>query len=220
MKNFLILLNRELCLILKNTRILFSFSSFFLISLLLFVFAIGTDLQKLSSLFVPILWMIIIFSIILISESFVLEDFSDGSLSELQTMGYSEELIFLSKSSAMFFSLLLPNMFLVPIASLLFRISLVDALEIILIVLIALPTLVLISILSALISLQVRKNKFIQFILIMPFLVPVLIFSTSSNSFLNYADSQFKILILIGLFLITLPVTVFFGKLVIKELNY
>ena len=88
------------------------------------------------------------------------------------------------------------------------------------IVLIALPTLVLISILSALISLQVRKNKFIQFILIMPFLVPVLIFSTSSNSFLNYADSQFKILILIGLFLITLPVTVFFGKLVIKELNY
>ena len=220
MKNFLILLHRELCLILKNTRILFSFSSFFLISLLLFVFAIGTDLQKLSSLFVPILWMIIIFSIILISESFVLEDFSDGSLSELQTMGYSEELIFLSKSSAMFFSLLLPNMFLVPIASLLFRISLVDALEIILIVLIALPTLVLISILSALISLQVRKNKFIQFILIMPFLVPVLIFSTSSNSFLNYTDSQFKILILIGLFLITLPVTVFFGKLVIKELNY
>ena len=220
MKNFLILLQRELSLILINTRILFSFSSFFFISLLLFVFAIGSDLQKLSSLFVPILWMLIIFSIILISESFVLEDYTDGSLSELQTMGYSEELIFLSKSSAMFFSLLLPNMFLIPIASLLFRISLVDSLGIILIVLFALPTLVLISILSALISLQVRKNKFIQFILIMPFLVPVLIFSTSSNSFLNYTDGQFKILILIGLFLITLPVTVFFGKLVIKELNY
>ena len=220
MKNFLILLQRELSLILINTRILFSFSSFFFISLLLFVFAIGSDLQKLSSLFVPILWMLIIFSIILISESFVLEDYSDGSLSELQTMGYSEELIFLSKSLAMFFSLLLPNMFLIPIASLLFRISLVDSLGIILIVLFALPTLVLISILSALISLQVRKNKFIQFILIMPFLVPVLIFSTSSNSFLNYTDGQFKILILIGLFLITLPVTVFFGKLVIKELNY
>ena len=111
-------------------------------------------------------------------------------------------------------------MFLIPIASLLFRISFVDSMELILIILIALPTVVLISILSALIALQVRKNKFIQFILIMPFLVPVLIFSTSSGSFLNYANNEFKILILIGLFLITLPVTVFFGKLVIKELNY
>ena len=31
------------------------------------------------------------FSLILISESFVFEDFLDGSLSELQFLGYSEE---------------------------------------------------------------------------------------------------------------------------------
>ena len=35
--------------------------------------------------------MITIFSLILISESFVFEDFLDGSLSELQFLGYSEE---------------------------------------------------------------------------------------------------------------------------------
>ena len=69
-------------------------------------------------------------------------------------------------------------------------------------------------------SLQIKRNKFINFILVMPFFIPTVIFSTSSNFFNYEINPEFKFFILIGLFLITLPITIIFGKLIIKELNY
>ena len=156
----------------------------------------------------------------MISESFVFEDFLDGSLSELQFLGYSEENIFLSKCLVMFMSLIIPNIFLIPISSILFKINFLDVIELTTLFIISLPTITLISILSALFSLQVKRNKFIQFILIMPFLIPIIIIATSENFFVTNLGNELKIFVLIGLFLITLPLSILIGKLIIKELNY
>ena len=123
MKNFKNLLYREFIISFQNTKSLYSYCTFFFTSILLFVFAIGPDILILSTIYKPILWMITIFSIILISESFVFEDFLDGSLSELQFLGYSEEVIFLSKSLVMFLSLVIPNIILIAISSIVFNIS-------------------------------------------------------------------------------------------------
>ena len=79
MKNFKNLLYREFIISFQNTKSLYSYCTFFFTSIhLLFVFAIGPDILILSTIYKPILWMITIFSIILISESFVFEDFLDG----------------------------------------------------------------------------------------------------------------------------------------------
>ena len=220
MKNFKNLLYREFIISFQNTKSLYSYCTFFFTSILLFVFAIGPDILILSTIYKPILWMITIFSIILISESFVFEDFLDGSLSELQFLGYSEEVIFLSKSLVMFISLVIPNIILIPISSILFNVSFLEVIEIIVLFVISLPTITLISILSALFSLQVKRNKFIQFILIMPFLIPIIIIATSENFFVTNLGNELKIFVLIGLFLITLPLCILIGKLIIKELNY
>ena len=112
-----------------------------------------------------------IFALISISETFVYEDYLDGSLQELQCLGYSEISIFLSKCFAMTISLLIPNLILIPISSIFFNVEIFFLIETIFFIILAFPTLSLISILSALISLQVKKNKFIQFILIMPFFI-------------------------------------------------
>ena len=220
MKNFKNLLYREFIISFQNTKSLYSYVTFFFTSILLFVFAIGPDILILSTIYKPILWMITIFSLILISESFVFEDFLDGSLSELQFLGYSEEVIFLSKSLVMFVSLVIPNIILIPISSILFNVSFLEVIEIIVLLIISLPTITLISILSALFSLQVKRNKFIQFILIMPFLIPIIIIATSENFFVTNLGNELKIFVLIGLFLITLPLSILIGKLIIKELNY
>ena len=220
MKNFKNLLYREFIISFQNTKSLYSYCTFFFTSILLFVFAIGPDILILSTIYKPILWMITIFSLILISESFVFEDFLDGSLSELQFLGYSEEVIFLSKSLVMFISLVIPNIILIPISSILFNINFLEVIEIIILFIISLPTITLISILSALFSLQVKRNKFIQFILIMPFLIPIIIIATSENFFVTNLGNELKIFVLIGLFLITLPLCILIGKLIIKELNY
>ena len=220
MTNFKNLLYREFIISFKNTKSLYSYCTFFFTSILLFVFGIGSDISILSTIYKPILWMITIFSLILISESFVFEDFLDGSLSELQFLGYSEEVIFLSKFLVMFTSLVIPNIILIPISSILFEVNFLDVVEIITLFIISLPTISLISILSALFSLQVKRNKFIQFILIMPFFIPIIIIATSENFFVTNLGYEFKIFVLIGLFLITLPLSILIGKLIIKELNY
>ena len=220
MRDFKNLIFREFIITFKNTKSLYSYCTFFFTSMLLFVFATGPDILILSPIYKPILWMITIFSLILISESFVFDDFLDGSLSELQFLGYSEEIIFLSKCLVMFISLIIPNIILIPISSIFFKINLLDLIDIATLFIISLPTLTLISILSALFSLQIKRNKFIQFILIMPFFIPVIIFATSENFFVANLGNEFKILVLIGLFLITLPLSILVGKLIIKELNY
>ena len=107
MINTLKLLEREISLSFKNSKGLLSYASFFFIALILFIFAIGPDVEILSLLFRPILWVIMIFALISISETFVYEDYLDGSLQELQCLGYSEISIFLSKCFAMTISLLI-----------------------------------------------------------------------------------------------------------------
>ena len=222
MNNLLILIKREIKLILRNSKSLLSYSSFFFISLLIFVFTIGPDNETLKKLYVPILWVIVIFSLILISESFVLEDYIDGSLSELQFLGYAEEIIFLAKCIAMFFSLVVPNIILlIPITSIFFGVDLTYTLNTIFYFFSVITN---INIDNDFIGFHVasnkKENKFINFILVMPFFIPTVIFSTSSNFFNYEINPEFKFFILIGLFLITLPITIIFGKLIIKELNY
>lgn len=159
MNNMLKLLEREISLTFKNSKSLISYASFFFIALILFIFAIGPDTGILSSFFRPITWMIMIFALISISETFVHEDYLDGSLQELQFLGYSEMSIFLSKCLAMTISLLIPNLILIPISSIFFNVENFFLLETIFLIILAFPTLSLISILSALISLQVKKVR-------------------------------------------------------------
>ena len=77
----------------------------FFIALVLFIFAIGPDVEILSLLFRPILWVIMIFVSDINFRNFVYEDYLDGSLQELQFLGYSEMSIFLSKCFTMTISL-------------------------------------------------------------------------------------------------------------------
>ena len=62
--------------------------------------------------------MIILFSLILTSDNFIDEDFKNGSLKELQFLGFSAEQIFIAKSLSMLVSIVLSNFFLIPLTSL------------------------------------------------------------------------------------------------------
>ena len=219
MKNFEILVKRELKILFVSVKHILSYSSFFLLVFLLFAFSVGPNLKTLSSIYLPILFMIILFSLILTSENFIDEDFKNGCFKELQFLGFSPEQIFLAKSFSMFSSIIFSNFFLIPLTSLLFGISFTSTITVFYIFLLSSPTLVLLSLISALFSLQIKRNKFVQFIIVMPFFIPVVIFASSTNIF-NYENSNNEnFLILFGFFLITLPISIIIGKLLIKETN-
>ncbi len=220
MTEFYKLFQRELSINIKNFFVLFTFSSFFIISILIFVFAFGSDLSEIDGLYKPIVWVILIFSITLVSENFIYNDFSDGSLKELEFLGYNNELIIFCKSFVMWLLIIMATIFLVPIFSIFFNISFNETVYLFIYIFFASPSLTLISIVSSLFSIQLGKNKIVQFILIFPFYIPVIIFTTSSSNIqLNANSHNSNFLILIGIFFITLPLCLFISRLIMKELN-
>ena len=218
MKELEILIKREFKILFVSVKQILSYSSFFVLVTLLFAFSVGPSLNALSSIYLPIILMIILFSLILTSENFVDEDYKNGCFKELQFLGFSAEQIFIAKSLSMFSSILFSNFFLIPTTCFLFGINLSSTLNILFIFLLSSPTLVLLSIISALFSLQIKRNKFIQFIIVMPFFIPVIIFASSMNID-NNQHNDMNFLILFGFFLITLPISIIIGKLLIKETN-
>ena len=211
---------RELSISMKNFLILFTFSSFFIISILIFILAIGSKLTEIHGLYKPIILVTLIFSSTLISENFIHNDFFDGSLKELKSLGYSEESIILCKSLVMWLMVILPTIFLMPIFSIFFNISTQDSFYLFLNIFFATPSLTMISIVSSLFSIQLGRNKIIQSILIFPFYIPIIIFaSSSSNIQINTNSHNSNFLILIGIFFITLPVCLYISRLIMKELN-
>ena len=198
--DFLKLVKREIRIMLKNFSIIYSFSTFFVIASLIFVFSVN-DISYVKIFYKSIAWIVLIFSIMLVSENFLNDDFNDGSLKELQFLGFSEESIIVSKSIAMWVMIMIPMLFLVPLVFVFFQITLYELISLVINLFLATPSLTLISILSSLFSVQLKRNKIIQFVIILPFFVPMIIFTTSTGTLFesnNLKENQF--LILIGIF--------------------
>ena len=217
--DFFKLLKREIRIMLKNFSIIYSFSTFFLIASLIFVFSVN-EIYYVKILYKSIVWIVLIFSIMLVSENFLNEDFNDGSLKELQFLGFSEESIMLSKSIAMWLMIMIPMLFLLPLVFVFFQITLYELISLLINLFLAIPSLTLISILSSFFSVQLKRNKIIQFVIILPFFIPMIIFTTSTGSlFESYKLKENQFLILIGIFFITLPVCLMAGRLIMREIN-
>ena len=214
------LIKREIKLSITNLGIILSYSSFFLLSLLIFTFGIGPSTEDFNLLFIPIIWVVMLFAIVLVSDNFFLTDYQDGGLKELQYLGYAEELIILCKAIVMFIILLIPHTFLLPIFSIFYNINFNDLIKLCLDIVIGMPSLILISIISCLLTIQTKRNKVLQFVIIMPFYIPLIIFTTSNEQNLLSTSLELnKFLILIGIFLVTLPITLFLGKMILNEVN-
>jgi len=220
MNDFFVLLKRELKVNLSNFSYILTYIIFFCLGNLIFIFAFGADLEKLSELSFSIIWVIIIFSIILGSENFVKNDFNDGSLKEMQFLGYREELIIFSKAFVMWMILIIPIILFLPIFSLFFSINLEGLISLAISIILASPSLILISLISALLSLQIKENRLLQFVITIPFYIPILIFSViNKQSFLINQVGNDRFSILIAIFFITLPLMLVSGKLILKEIN-
>ena len=216
----IILLRREIEICFKNLSTAVSFCCFFCISLLIFIFSLGAGVLEIKGIYNSIIWVILIFSMMLISENFIIDDHNDGSLKELQFLGYPEELVVFCKSFVMWIMIIIPTILLIPIFSLFFDLSFSECLNLLISVFLASPSLTLISLVASLFSIQLRRNKIVQFIVVIPFYLPVIIFGTHANTLTLASDEAVNnFLILIGIFFITLPVCLIVSKLILKEIN-
>ena len=110
-----------------------------------------------------------LFAIILVSDNFLLSDFQDGSL-KAAIFRVFEESIILSKTVVMYLVLITPHFFLIPIFSIFYNINFNDLFQLSLDIFIGMPSLILISLIASLLTIQIKRNKVLQFIIIMPFM--------------------------------------------------
>ena len=126
----------------------------------------------------------------------------------------------MSKTIVMYFVLIIPHFFLIPIFSIFYNIDFNDLFRLSLDIFYRHAKLNSYIFNRFSLTIQIKRNKVLQFIIIMPFYVPIIIFTTSNYDGIFYSSLELnKILILIGFFLITLPITLLLGKLILNEIN-
>ena len=219
MKN-LPLLKREIFLSYKNVNNLIVSIFFFIISIAIFIISIGPDRLIDSNIGNAIIWVVLLFTILLNVEQFFTRDFWDGSIKELQVLGFCPELIILTKLSTMYIFMIIPLLVIIPFIGPMLKVDMNELIILVLSIAIGSPTLLLISILGVLLTLQSKNTKILLVTLIFPFCIPIMIFGIG---ILEMYRSDMAILqnffILFAIFLITLPITLISNKLAIEELN-
>ncbi|MDC3090935.1 heme exporter protein CcmB [Rickettsiales bacterium] len=220
MRNFSALFYREMFIGIRSIGNLMISLSFFLISIIIFILSLGPNPEILSNIGSAIIWATVIFTIILSTEQFFLKDFLDGSLKELQIIGYSPESIIISKVLVMWIFLILPLLLFTPLLSLMLQLQSDEIIVLVFSIILGSPSILLITSIGTLLTLQSKNNKVLLLILVYPIIVPILIFGVGSVKLSqSINDNESNFLVLIAIFLITLPITLISGRYALKEVN-
>ena len=204
-KKIFLFFRRELKLFYTNIVDLFSNILFFFLSIFIFVFALGTDEQLLRTIGLGIIWSLLILSSTLSLRKFYEEDFNNGVLIIIHMRGMSYELIVLLKILSHFLFVKVPFLVSIPLASILFNISMYEVYNLMVTFVIGSLILSCLSSMSASMNLLNKANFSIGGIIVLLFSIPIIIFSVG----INEAGSDFMSLIniLIGIALIFLGIS-------------
>lgn len=203
---------RDLLLFIKRPLMLFQSALFFMMAVIIYPFLLGPDPEQLGSLSVAIVLASFVFAGFVRFGQMFDEDYQDGSLRQI----YITKKNFLSYMVARIISTYC-FLFVPLIVVLFFMKELVYFPEVdtgfvvLVLVLISFGFVVLDAFFSSL-SLFVKGNKFIFFILALPFFLPFVIFSALVfNAFLSGANTQGLFYVLLALNLICAPVFIAVG---------
>ena len=204
-KKIFLFFRRELKLFYSNIVDLFSNILFFFLSIFIFVFALGTDEQLLRAIGLGIIWSLLLLSSTLSLRKFYEEDFNNGVLIIIHMRGISYELIVLLKIFSHFLFVQVPFLISIPLASILFNISMYEVYNLMITFVIGSLILSCLSSMSASMNLLNKANFSIGGIIVLLFSIPIIIFSVG----INEAGSDFMSLIniLIGIALIFLGIS-------------
>ncbi len=204
-KKIFLFFRRELKLSYTNIVDLFSNILFFFLSIFIFVFALGTDAQLLRTIGLGIIWSLLLLSSTLSLRKFYEEDFNNGALIIMHMRGMSYELIVLLKILSHFLLVQVPFLISIPLASILFNLSMYEVYNLMVTFVIGSLILSCLGSMSASMNLLNKANFSIGGIIVLLFSIPIIIFSVG----ISEAGSDFKSLIniLIGIALIFLGIS-------------
>tara|TARA_Y100000590_G_scaffold443891_1_gene573944 strand:+ start:9078 stop:9773 length:696 start_codon:yes stop_codon:yes gene_type:complete len=196
---------RDVILNIRNLSDIFSVLAFFIIAILIFIFAIGPDKEQLSLIGIPIIWTILILSSSISINKSLKEDYEDGNFGIYQFSGLSFEIIALVKIITSWILFQLPMIFIVPLVSIVLDVP-IDKMKLLLItIILGSPSLTVLTIISSAMFLTNKKNLILGSLIITPMSIPLIIFAVgASNTNIELFQAQIYILVSILLALLAL----------------
>lgn len=206
-KIFFIIAYRDLQISSRQGSATLSVAIFFILSVTLFPLSIGSNLEILSKIAPGILWTAAILSNVISLDRIFQNDFEDGSLDLLVFTSLPLELITLSKALSHWLSTGLFLVILSPLLGLLLNLPKEGYWSLSLAMLLGTPTLSLIGMIGASLTVSIRRGGVLLSLLVLPLYIPVLIFGVdaiSANIQGINSNSQFFLLGALFLFALVL----------------
>ena len=206
--------------VLVNTRSLIDVISvfgFMLLIIILFPIGIGPTKEKLDIVSNAVLWISLIIAIIPSLEKMLQKDFDSGWLDQIATSPAPLEIILLAKSISHWLIVIIPLILASPLFAILLDLEFNQIPWIILSMTIGGLSISLIGIIGAALVLGARRGNVLLPVLIIPLIIPILIFGVGINEAVKIGNSPLShLFLLIAFSLIYLVISPFVSALLIR----
>ncbi|PYF81779.1 heme exporter protein B [Marinomonas alcarazii] len=190
---------------------------FFVIVVTLFPLGVSSSAEFLAPAAGGIIWCAAVLAIMMAVEGMFKEDFRDGSLEQWVVSGLSLPILVLLKVVAQWLVVIVPLLAMMPILSEMLYLSDASFWVLIMTFLLGTPSLFLIGVIGAALTVSLRQGAMLVMLLILPFYLPVIIFSTlaiqAADAGLPYSG---QLALLLAMSLLSLILSPFMAAIAIK----
>jgi len=196
---------------------LVSIIGFMLLIIFLFPLGIGPDKEKLSIVSNAIIWIGLILAILPSLEKILQKDYESGWLDQIATTDVPLEIVLLSKSISYWLIVLIPTILSSPLFAILLSMELKYLPWLILSMSIGGLGISLIGLNGSALILGAKRGNILLPILIIPLMIPILIFGVGINEAVKIGESPFgNLFLLMALTLIYLVISPFISALLVR----
>ena len=205
---------------LTNSRSLIdvvSIIAFMLLIIFLFPLGIGPEKEKLGIVSNAIIWIGLILAILPSLEKILQKDYENGWLDQISTTDVPLEIVLLSKSISYWLIVLIPTILSSPLFAILLSMELKYLPWLILSMSIGGLGISLIGLNGSALILGAKRGNILLPILIIPLMIPILIFGVGINEAVKIGESPFgNLFLLMALTLIYLVISPFISALLVR----
>jgi heme exporter protein B len=206
---------REFQITYRNFSDILSILLFFLLGIIIFIFAIGPNKEIFNQINVSIIWALILLSNTLSIRKYFQNDFDDNSIILFHVSGLSLEIIVIIKIISIWIFIQIPFIIIIPLSYILLNLDFNNIKIFYISFLIGSSIISCITSISSSMNLLNKNNFAIGSLIIMILSIPVIIFSVNLN-YISEEIVEAQIKILIGIMLLFFAITPWVSALCIK----
>lgn len=206
MSRLIEIVRRDLRLALRQGSDSVMVVTFFVLTVILFPFGIGPEVNILERVSPGVLWVTALLASMLSLDRLFQADYEDGSLELLALTPTALEVLVIGKVIAHWLTTGLPLMIAAPVLAVLLHMNGDGFVALLVTMLLGTPTLSLIGAMGAALVLGARRGGVLLSLLVLPLYVPVLIFGVGAiDAVVQGMEDGAQLLVLGGILLAALP---------------